>query len=178
MGWIALYNDGTIKREEDNDPDGRPMQDGKDGKIRAIAQIDYLNSVAVDLRDGIIYFGFETMGLQNGTIEFDRIIGVLQVCEETTIVGDLKHIRSELDPQFNEDGTPRLNTDGTQVNFKTDYETPLEWRPIWFSRYIMTPLGTVVVKVIGLQTTTPEVYGGHNIKKLISLFPDGRVGID
>lgn len=177
MGWIALYHDGTIKREEANEPSGRPMYD--DDKIRAIAQIDYLNSVAVDLRDGIIYFGFETMTLQDGVLEFDRIIGVLQICEETTIIGDLKHIRSELEPQFNEDGTPKMNTaDGTQVQLKTDYETPIQWRPIWFSRVIMSPLGNVIVKVIGCQTTTPEVYGGRNIKKLISLFPDGRVGID
>lgn len=178
MGWIALYHDGTIKREEANESSGRPMQDGFDGKIRAIAQIDYNNSVAIDLRDGIIYFGFETMEMENGSIKFDRIIGVLHICEETTIVGDLVDLHSVLEPQFNEDGTPKLNShDGTQVQFRTDYTQKLDWRPIWFTRVSISEQSSMV-KVIGCQTTTPENFGGRNIKKLVSLFEDGRVGID
>jgi hypothetical protein len=49
------------------------------------------------------------------------------------------------------------------------------WRPIWFTRVTN---GTILTKIVGLQTTLGVPYKRKNIKKMISLFEDGRVGID
>lgn len=70
---------------------------------------------------------------------------------------------------------PQMNPDGKQAQVRTDILHELEWRPIWFNRHSL-PGG--VTHVIGAQVTLPALQGGKNLKKLVSLFEDGRIGID
>lgn len=156
MGWIAYYPDGSRLSE---DRDGRPVQDGNDGKLAVIIQEDYNHKVAVDLVNGVVVIDYESMDYQNGGFYFIGPKFGFYVCDETNIVGELFNVRA---------------TEPDAEGWYQNIIEPIEWRPIWFTR--MT-LG-VPTKVIGLQATLPEGYGGKNVKKLISLFEDGRMGID
>lgn len=158
MGWIAVYRNGKIEKEDDPGV-GRPVQAGENGELMAIAQEDYGNKVAIDLINGIILIGYDAITVQNGTVEVQNPKTFLRICEETNIVGDYRH-RTETEP------------DGAG-NYTIDYHS-LVWRPIWFSRIT----NGVATKIIGTQTTTPTLQGEKNVKKLISLFSDGTVGID
>jgi hypothetical protein len=157
MGWRAWFKDGTYQDELQY---ARPMKEGKKGKLLAISQEDYHHNIAVDLAHGIIFIDYDVMDIQNGTIEIKAPKSILFICYETLIGADLTHIDAS---EPNEEG------------WYTQTERSLIWRPIWFTRHISTLPGPV--KVIGAQTTLPTPHGKKNVKKLISLFPDGRVGI-
>lgn len=156
MGWKALYRDGRIV--EEGGEEGRPVQAGEEGQLALIAQEDFDHRIAVDLINGVILFDYTEFKVQNGTVEINPQYKI-SICEETNIVGELVDVIQ---------GEP-----DEQGWFQQEIK-PLLWRPIWFTR--MT--NGVPTKVIGAQTTLPELYGGRNVKKLISLFADGRVGID
>lgn len=156
MGWIAYYPDGTIVSE---DTHGRPVQDGQDGKLRVIIQEDYGHKVGIDLVNGVIFIDYESIDFQNGTFGVGNPKIVLYVCDETNIAGELFDvIASEPDSE----------------GWFENTIVPLQWRPIWFTRIT----SGIPTKVIGLQTTLPEAHGNKNVKKMISLFVDGRIGID
>ena len=155
MGWIAIDKEDKILRE---DQDGRPVQQGEEGNLKFILQEDFGHKVAIDLINGVVILGYSEWGIQNGTVEIHDPRAVIHVCEETNVMADLMHtIASEPD---------------NQGNFTSTF-TPLTWRPIWFTRVS----AGVPAKVIGLQTTTPKEYGERNIKCMVSLFSDGRIGI-
>lgn len=153
--WKALYKDGTLLEEGEV---GRPVQAGEEGLLAMVAQEDYGHNIAIDLVNGVILFDYTQFGMQNGTVEINPKYAI-SICEETNIVGELFGIKK---------GEP--DKDGW---FSQEIE-PIIWRPIWFTRYT----NGVPTKVIGAQATLPEEYGGRNVKKLVSLFEDGRVGID
>lgn len=158
MGWTAYYPDGTRLSE---DTDGRPVQDGQDGKLAIIIQEDYGHRVAVDLRAGAIIIDYDELDYQNGTFGFINPRTVLYVCDETNIVGELVDVR-RLPGRATKEG-----------NIKQRIILP-EFRPIWFTRHTNESR----TKVIGVQTTLTKTYGGKNVKKMVSLFEDGRIGID
>lgn len=158
MGWLAITREFETIREEIH---GRPLKDGEDGKLLMIAQQDYEHRVAVDLVNGVIILDYEILEIRNGTIEIEKPKIVFYICDETTRAGEYFH-------------TTSTEPDAEGNYFNTF--TPLVWRPIWFSRVITTL--PAPIKCIGAQTTLPSVYGGQNVKKLISLFPDGSIGID
>lgn len=170
MGWIAITKDGETLREETH---GRPVLAGEEGKLLVIAQEDYGHSVAVDLINGIIALDYKSLGLQNNTVELDSPQSMLWICDETTIVGELAEYDYRMDDFIDESGNKIITSDGTFFQVKTDILTPLIWRPIWFSRVT----NGVPTKVIGAQTTLPVEQGGGNVKKMVSLFVDGRIGI-
>lgn len=172
MGWIAITRQFEILREEDGI--GRPVQLGNEDGLIAIAQEDYGHTVLVDLINGRIFVGYESpLTMQNGTIEINSPDFMFYICDETNIVGELTHVKRELVYARDADGK-RILEDGKYVKVRNDTLTPLTWRPIWFTR--MT--NGIPTKVIGAQTTLPAAHGGTNIKKLVSLFSDGRVGLD
>lgn len=160
MGWIAVNKDKEILREFQEDGSqlyGRPVEDGESGHLTMIGQQDYGHNIYVDLIQGVIIIDPKNMSIdENGMMSIEEASTILWVCEETNIIGEFFNaITSEPD----EEG-----------NFTIGYE-PLVWRPIWFSRHTSgVPAPT---KVIGAQTT----WEGRNIKKVVSLFPDGRIGI-
>jgi hypothetical protein len=170
MGWIAYTRGGEILREETH---GRPVKDGEDGKLLVIAQEDYGHNIAVDLVNGIIAIDYEHLGFQNGTLELAGDKVRLWICEETNISAEMMHLEQKEEFLKDEFGRMTLQ-DGKFVKVRTDYLTPLTWRPIWFSRVT----NGIPTKVIGAQTTLPKEMGGRNVKKLLSIFPDGRLGID
>lgn len=183
MGWKAYTKDGQLYQENDPNPEfgGRPVQKGEDGELAVVVQEDYGHTVAVDLTNGVIYIDYESVGIQNGSLELSSPKLVFWICEETNIVGELAHNEVQLVAALDEDGKPIYQRDaegkkiyGKPVYVRNDVLTPLTWRPIWFTRYTMG----IPTKVIGAQTTLPEDFGGRNVKKLISLFADGRIGID
>lgn len=164
MGWIAITRDYKILREEegiteDNPGGGRPVQLGIDNELLIVGAQAYGNSVAVDLVNGQVAIGWDTIGVQNGTIEINPKF-VFSLCEETNILGEYQH-------------TKKTKPDKAG-NYFIDYQ-PMIFRPIWFNRVISTLPAPVVV--IGAQVTTPKEQGRKNIKKMVSLFPDGRLGI-
>lgn len=204
MGWRAVTKDNLFLREEDgitpdNPGGGRPMEAGESGTLKCIAEESFGHAVAVDLINGVIAIDYKSpLRVQNGTIELDSPSFLFWILEgETNIVGEYKHRSSIFEPWFKcaephltamaDEGStnkdepcsegheriPLLHADGTPIVVKTDYETPITWRPIWFTR--MT--NGVPTKVIGAQTTTPDSYGARNVKMMVSLFVDGRVGI-
>lgn len=168
MGWKAITKDGQLLQEDGNT--GRPVDLGNEGGLIVVAQEDYGHSVAIDLINGVVAYGYKSLGVQNGTIELDSPTFMFHICDETNVVGGLFHLEQRFEPHPDTDGNPSY--------VRTDYTTPLQWRPIWFTRHTSTSLGEVTVKVIGAQVTLPEEYKGKNVKKLISLFDDGRIGID
>lgn len=183
MGWIAITKSGERFAEGDPDParGGRPVQKGEEGELAVIAQEDYGHRIAVDLYNGIIAIDYEELGVQNGSIELSGPKAMIWICEETTIVGEMAHYRAEFVQWKDENDKPvyQRDSDGKKlydqpVLVRNDILTPLEWRPIWFTRTI----AGVPTKVIGAQTTLPEDFGSRNVKKLVSLFADGRIGID
>ena len=169
MGWIAITKKGEIIREDDNLV-GRPVDAGNNGELLIAAQEDYGHKVAVDLINGIIAIDYERLGVQNGTIELDSPKLTFAINDETNIAGDLFHIEHTYVPAKAEDGSDSY--------VRNDHVTPLTWRPIWFTRHTSTPVGAFAIKVIGAQTTLPKENNEKNLKKLICLYPDGRIGID
>ena len=156
MGWTAVTKSGEILREETH---ARPVQEGEEGNLKFILQEDFGQKVAIDLINGVIIIGYDDWSLLGDDVELYNIKTVIYICAETTIVGELSYMeRSEPDEN------------GIFINTFT----PLIWRPIWFTRYI----GGQPTKVIGAQTTLPPEYGGKNVKKLISIFGTGALGID
>ena len=171
--WKAFYKSGLVQTEDDPGV-GRPVQAGEDGELLCIAQEDFGHKVAIDLINGTVCLEYDSIGIQNGTIELSNPGVIFSICEETNIVGDYKHLKQEFVDWRDEDGRKILSEDGRYTKVRNDILTDLIWRPIWFTR---TTSG-VPAKVIGAQTTTPEIQGSKNIKKLIILFSDGRLGID
>lgn len=164
MGWISITKTGETAREEDNV--ARPVAAGEEGKLAAIAQEDYGHKVAVDLINGIIAIGYDEISVQNGTVELHNPGALIWICDETNIVSEMRHLEQKMEPMNDINGNPSF--------VRTDYLTSLTWRPIWFTRNT----NGIQTKVIGAQTTLPIVQGGGNVKKLISIFSDGRLGID
>lgn len=165
MGWVAITQDYKLLQEEDgitefNPGGGRPVAMGNKNKLRVVGASAYGHSVAVDLLNGVIALDYTRIGVQNETIELENVKNFIAICDETAIVGEMKKRKATIP---DEDG-----------NYYMTY-TDLIWRPIWFNRMISTLPGPVVV--IGAQTTLPKDQGGRRIKKLVSLFPDGRIGI-
>jgi hypothetical protein len=157
MGWTAYHKDGSVTNEGEH---GRPVQAGEEGQLRGIVQEDFGHKVYIDLIGGAIVLDYEALDVQGGNIAVVNPAMVLYVCDETNIVGDLFKLRKT-----------RPNKDG---DYKQVVE-PFVWRPIWFTRVTN---GTILTKIVGLQTTLGVPYKRKNIKKMISLFEDGRVGID
>lgn len=155
MGWTSISKTGEILTEE---KDGRPVDLGNSGGLKAIIQEDYGHKVAVDLINGVIAIDFDSWNVQNDTLALDNIKTVLYICHDTHIGADLYGVKH---------GKP--DKDG----WYSDTIIPLVWRPIWFSRVT----NGVPTKIIGAQTTLPKVYGRRNVKKMVMLFPDSRLGI-
>jgi len=165
MGWLAITSQYKLLKEEDgiteeNPGGGRPVDAGNNGELLAVGAQEYGHSVLIDLVDGVITIDFDSIGIQNGTIEVSNPRFVFSICEETSIVGEYKH---------------RKTTKPDKTGNYTIIYDPMVFRPIWFNRIISTLPGAVVV--VGAQTTTPSAQGRRNIKKIVSLFPDGRVGL-
>lgn len=171
MGWRAIYKDGTEKQEG---IDGRPVQDGDEGKLLYIAQEDYGNKVAVDLINGIIYLGYEQLTVDETGVYMAGNPAKFWICDDTNIVGMLSHHEEVLTDYRDEDGRRVINEDGRFAKVKTDVFHPLVWRPIWFSRVTNGDF----TKIIGAQTTTPKEFGERNVKKMVMLFSTGDIGID
>jgi hypothetical protein len=159
MGWEAYYRDGTVVREEDGA--GRPVIDGDEGKIAIIAQRDYGHYIGVDLDHGIIFVDLEKIEFQ-GEWYFVNFKSYFWITEETNTVGAMQFIR-------------RLTEPDEQGWVDQEIYSP-KWRPIWFTRFTNGD----PTKVIGCQTTLPDENGvpGKNVKKLVCLFSDGRLGIN
>lgn len=194
-GWSAITKTGELISEEchhttcpeptahtdfcvhpecpDINLHARPVDKGNEGELILIAQEDFGYKVAVDLINGVIILGYDTLGSQNGNIEITNPGIVFWICEETNIVGEYKHLQQKFVPYRDEDGKKVLH-EGKYIKVRNDILTDLTWRPIWFTRYT----NFVPAKIIGAQTTTPKMQGSKNIKKLVTLFSDGRLGID
>lgn len=172
MGWKAFYKSGKVENEDDPGV-GRPVQAGEDGELLCIAQEDFGHKVAVDLINGSVCLGYDTIGVQNGTIELNNPKVIFYIADETSIVGEFKNLRQDFVPWRDEQGRKVLGNDGKYTTVRNDILTDLVFRPIWFTRVI----GGVPTKIIGAQTTTPEMQGSKNIKCLISIYADGRLGI-
>lgn len=156
MGWIAYHKDGTITQEE---KDGRPVKAGEEGNLKLIVQEDFGHRVVIDLINGVIILDCDEVTVQNETIEIANPKSILYVCDETNIVGDLFDL---------------VNSEPDEEGWFSQTIVPINWRPIWFTRVT----NGIPAKIVGMQATLPEVYGGKNVKKLITLFYDGRIGID
>jgi hypothetical protein len=156
MGWIAVNKEKEVLREETH---GRPVQEGEEGNLLFIMQEDFGHKVAVDLVNGVIIVGYEDWAIANDTVEIYGPRTVFYICSETNIIAEFFHTeQSEIDKE----------------GWYTNTFTPMIWRPIWFTR---TTAGTPT-KCIGAQTTLPKEYGGGNVKKLVSIFQTGALGID
>lgn len=176
MGWVAIFKDGTLLREEDGK--ARPVDAGNNGELVVIAQEDFGRKIAVDLLNGVIAFDYKSLGIQNGTIELDQPGFIFAICEETNVVGEYKHLKQEFVWDRDEEGK-RILENGKYKKVRNDILTDLVWRPIWFTRTTSNGItADVSVKIVGAQTTTPKGQGERNIKKLITLFPGGSIGID
>lgn len=178
MGWRAIYKDGTIKNEDDRNEDGnqkwgRPVDDGENGKLLLISQESNGHKIAVELVHGFIVIDYETFGVQNGSVEISGPYPPLWICDETNIGGELAHHTERFYPARDENGRKILLENGKYQNVKDDIYTPVIWRPIWFTR--MT--NGMPTYVIGAQTTLPKEQGGKNLKKMVNIFVDGRLGI-
>jgi hypothetical protein len=155
MGWTAYHKDGTVLNEGEH---GRPVQAGEEGQLSLITQEDFGHKIAIDLNAGVIAIDYDAIDAQGGNIAIANPKTVLYVCDDTNIAGELFGLKK---------GRP--NKEGW---FKQTV-VPLTWRPIWFTRHT----NENQVKVIGLQTTLKSPYKRHNVKKLVCLFDDGRIGI-
>lgn len=169
MGWFAVTKDKVYVREDEGldawrekvpGLEGRPVDLGNNGGLLIAGEEEYGHKVAVDLVKGIIVIDFDSLDIQGGNIAVDNPRAILYMCEETNILGEFQH-RKTTKPD-------------KQGNYLITYD-PMIFRPIWFRRHISTLPGPVVV--MGAQTTTPSDQGKRNVKKMVSLFPDGRVGI-
>lgn len=157
MGWFSIDKEDNILREE---TDGRPVQAGEEGKLKFIGQEDFGHKVGIDLVAGVIILDYDEINIQNGTIEIHNPRSIIYLCDETNIIGELLDVK-------------RARGRPTKEGVVRQTITPMEWRPIWFTRHT----NENITKVIGAQTTLTKHFGGKNIKKMISLFEDGRVGI-
>jgi hypothetical protein len=183
MGWIAVYKDNRIIREGDTfinkkgetEGVGRPVDDGNKGLLKVIGEESFGHTVAVDLINGVFAIDYTPpFALQNGSIDINPKFMFWAIDGESNIVGELTHWHTKLDNKLDENGKPILDVNNKHVKVKTDILTPLIWRPVWFTRYT----NGVPCKVIGAQTTLPKEQKSKNYKKLITLFSDGRVGIE
>jgi len=157
MGWIAFTKDGEQLVE---DTHGRPVQQGEEGQLLAIAQEDFGKKVAIDLTRGIVFIDYDTIDVSNGYLQITGNPFVFFICQETNRLADSFEIVLKSAPD--------------QEGWYTQEYEPLIWRPIWFTRWT----NGMPTKVIGAQTTLPTELGGKNHKKIISLFMDGTIGID
>lgn len=171
MGWTAYDKDGNFYQEG---VDGRPVQMGEEGNLLVIIQEDYGHKIVTDLKNGRILIDPEEVKIENGDVEIINPKLDFWVCEETNIVGEYKHLKQEFVTFHDAWGNIRIQ-DGKIVKVRNDILSDLVWRPIWFTRHTT---GVAPSKILGLQTTTPKIMGSRNIKKLVILFPDGRIGID
>lgn len=177
MGWKAITKDGEVYQEGDPNParGGRPVAKGEEGSLAVIAQEDFGHNIAVDLYYGVIAIDYDSLGMQNGTIELSNPRVMLWICEETTIVGELANMKTEYIPYEDDKGRRYIDPSSKElIQVRNDTIIPLVWRPIWFTRVT----NGIPTKVIGAQTTLPIEYGGRNVKKMVSIFADGRLGID
>lgn len=178
MGWRSISKIGEVRYEDHENPElgGRPVAQGEEGNLLFIEQNNYGHRVGIDLIRGIILIDYENdVTVQNGTLEISSPKTVLWLCEETSFIGEMAHLEFKYDLKRDERGRKVHDEKGQLVKTRTDILTPLTFRPIWFSRHISTL--PAPVKVLGLQTTLPEIQGGGNIKLMISLYSDGRIGI-
>lgn len=178
MGWRSISKTGEIRYEDHPDPElgGRPVAQGEEGNLLFIEQEDYGHRVGIDLRVGVILIDYpEPAGFQNGTLEVSDWKLMLWMADDTSIVGEMGNMESKYDLKLDEAGRKIHDENGKLVQIRTDTIIPLTFRPIWFSRHISTL--PAPVKVIGAQVTLPESQGGHNNKKMVMLYPDGRIGI-
>ena len=155
MGWTAYFKTGEVFNESEH---GRPVQAGEEGNLKLIVQEDYGHKIALDLVNGVIIIDYDALDLQGGNVAVSNPKCILYVCDETNIVGDLFKVKK---------GKPDKEGWFSQTTI------PFVWRPIWFTRH--TNEGQT--KVIGLQTTLGAPYRRKNVKKLVSMFDDGRIGI-
>lgn len=179
MGWRSISKTGELRYEGHENPElgGRPVAQGEEGNLLFIEQNDYGHRVGIDLRAGIIIIDYEgDITIQNGTLEIQGTPkAVLWVAEDTSIVGEMAHVNHVYELKRDEKGRKIHDDNGKLVQTRTDNLTPLTFRPIWFSRHISNL--PAPVKVIGVQTTLPELQGGGNVKKMVMIYPDGRLGI-
>jgi len=179
MGWRSLAKNGEIRYEDHPNLElgGRPVAQGEEGNLLFIEQEDYGHRVGIDLRAGVILIDYdEPTTYQNGTLEIHGTPkAILWMTDETSFVGEMQHIETTYELKRDEKGRKIHDENGKLVQTKTDNLIPLTFRPIWFTRQIM---GYGAIKVIGLQTTLPDIQGGANKKKMVSIYPDGRLGID
>jgi hypothetical protein len=151
---------------------------GEEGNLLFIEQEDYGHRVGIDLSRGIILIDYdEPTTYQNGTLEVHGTPkSVLWMTDETSVVGEMAHIEVAKELKRDEKGRKVHDDNGKLVEININKYVPMSFRPIWFSRHISTL--PAPVKVVGLQTTLPELQGGSNKKKMVSIYPDGRLGID
>lgn len=171
MGWRAINRNLDETREETH---GRPVQAGEEGNLLLIAQEDFGHNIAIDLINGVIFIDYEYLQIQNDTIEIANDKARILICDETNIVGELMNLRQELVYFKDEQGRRVITPEGRFQMVRNDILTPLIWRPIWFTRWTNGD----PVKVIGAQTTLPPLQGSKNVKKMVMLYPDGRIGVD
>ncbi len=169
MGWIAITKDKEILQE---DKDGRPVQKGEDGELLYIFQYDFGHTVGVDLINGVVSIDFESFEIQDRVYLINPKVNFF-ICEETNIVAEYRHLKQEIVWARGENGKLLRDENKRPYKVRNDILTPLTWRPIWFTRWT----NGIPVKVIGAQTTAPDLQGGNNIKCMVSLFPDGRIGV-
>lgn len=156
MGWIAYTREGEILEESQH---ARPVQAGEEGKLLAIAQEDAGRKVAIDLTGGIVFIDYDTIGVKDGYLEVAGFKTMFYICSETIRIAEMFEMDlGEIDEQ----------------GWQLQYITPLVWRPIWFTRWA----NGIPAKVIGAQVTLSRDYGSKNVKKMITIFPDGTIGID
>lgn len=178
MGWRSISKTGEIRYEGHADPvlGGRPVAEGEEGNLLFIEQEDYGHRVGIDLKLGVILIDYpEPAGYQNGTLEISDWKTAIWIADDTSIVGEMMHIAYQYDLKLDEKGRKMRDEKGKLIELKTDILTPITFRPIWFSRVISTL--PAPVKVVGAQATLPELQGGFNTKKMVMLYPDGRLGI-
>lgn len=174
MGWIALTKDGEMYREGDPNPErgGRPVAKGEEGSLAIIAQEDFGHKVAIDLYNGLIAIDYDSLETEDG-IRLENPKSLIWICDDTNIVGDLFEMEQEFVPWEDEKGRRYVNNDGSLVTVRNDILKPLIWRPIWFTRITAGE----PAKIIGAQTTLPPEFGGRNVKKMVILYANGRIGI-
>jgi hypothetical protein len=176
MGWRSISKTGEIRYEGHPDPElgGRPVDQGEEGALLVIEQSDFGHRVCVDLVHGIVLIDYEEdITLQGNTLEAKNPKTVLFACDDTNILNEYKHLNQELVLARDEMGRKVHDDKGNLVKVRNDHLVDLKFRPIWFTRFT----NGIPTKVIGLQTTTPVEMGSRNVKLLVSLFADGKIGI-
>ncbi len=178
MGWRSIAKDGEIRYEGHENPElgGRPVAQGEEGNLLFIEQEDYGHRVGIDLRVAVILIDYDAPAtMQNGTLEITNPKTVLYMTDETSIVGEMANRETKRVLKRDEKGRKMRDEDNKLIEIEEYTFHPLTFRPIWFSRHISTL--PAPVKVIGVQVTLPESQGGKNVQKMVSLYPDGRIGI-